>query len=155
MNLKSELAPKGIEFKPTEFSLGEKKCVIYTVISYPKWISIGEMADITNIPGVKISIKHIPIDFALMRKMIDKEIADLRDRYQKEYDNTLKEKIRQDYESLEGFVQQLAASNSRIFDFQMHIMLSADSETELEQKKTEVKTQLTGKDMRAIPLMFE
>ena len=155
MNLKSELAPKGIEFKPTEFSLGEKKCTILTVISYAKWIPIGEMADITNIPGVKVAIKHIPIDFALMRKMIDKEIADLRDRFQKEYDNTLKEKIRQDYESLEGFVQQLAASNSRIFDFQMHIMLSADSDTELEQKKTEVKTYLTGKEMRAIPLMFE
>ena len=155
MNLKSELAPKGIEFSPTTFRLGELYCTILTVISYPKWINIGYLSDITSIPGVKIAIKHLPIDFALMRKMIDKEIADMRDRFQKETDNTLREKIRQDYESLEGFVQQLAASNSRIFDFQMHFMIQARSENELEQRRTEVKTMMTGMEMNSIPLMFE
>lgn len=155
MNLKSELAPKGIEFNPTNFRLGELYCTILTVISYPKWIGVGYLSDITSVPGVKIAIKHLPIDFALMRKMIDKEIADMRERYQKEADTTLKERIRQDYESLEGFVQQLAASNSRIFDFQMHFIITAHSETELEQRRTEVKTMMTGMEMNGIPLMFE
>ena len=40
--------------------------------------------------------------------MIDKEIADLKERFQKEHDHTLQERIRQDYESLESFIQQLA-----------------------------------------------
>ena len=155
MKLKSEVAPKGIEFSPTQFRFGDKFCACFTVISYPKYIYPGYIADITNIPGLKVSIKHIPIDFELMRRMIDKEIADLKDRFQKEHDNTLKEKIRQDYESLDNFVQQLAASNARIYDFQMHIMLVADSGEELEQKKTQLKTFLTGLDIRAIPLMFE
>lgn len=155
MNLKSELAPKGIEFRPTMFRLGDKYCTIFTVISYPKFIDHGYLANITNIPGVKVVIKHLPIDFALMRKMIDKEIADLKDRFQKENDRTLQERIRQDYESLEVFIQQLAASSARIFDFQMHVMLSADSEEELETKKMELKTYMTGLEMRAIPLMFE
>lgn len=154
-SLKSELAPKGIEFKPTSFRLGEKFCTILTIISYPKFIDHGYLANITNIPGVKVVIKHIPIDFGQMRKMIDKEIADLKDRFQKETDHTLQERIRQDYESLEVFIQQLAASSARIFDFQMHVMLSADTEEELENKKMEIKTYMTGMDMRGIPLMFE
>lgn len=153
--LKSELAPKGIEFRPTNFRLGEKFCTILTIISYPKFIDHGYLANITNIPGVKVVIKHIPIDFAMMRKMIDKEIADLKERFQKENDHTLQERIRQDYESLEAFIQQLAASSARIFDFQMHVMLSADSEEGLENKKMEIKTYMTGMDMRGIPLMFE
>lgn len=155
INTKSEIAPKGMQFNPTDFRLGERYCTILTVISYPKMINIGFLSSLPSIPGVKVAIKHIPIDFALMRKMIDKEISDLKDRFQKEHDNTLKEKIRQDFESLEGFVQQLAAANSRIFDFQLHIMVTGSSEVELEQRKTEVKTYLTGMDMRAIPLMFE
>ena len=155
MNLKNEIAPKGIDFKPTWFRFGDKYCTCFTVISYPKYIDHGYLSNFTNIPGLKISIKHIPIDFELMRRMIDKEIADLKDRFQKEHDNTLRERIRQDYESLDSFVQQLAASNARIYDFQMHIMLTADSESELEAKKTELKTYLTSLEMRAIPLMFE
>lgn len=154
-SLKSEIAPKGIEFKPTSFRLGDKYCTILTIISYPKFIGHGYLANITNIPGVKVVIKHIPIDFALMRKMIDKEIADLKERFQKENDHTLQERIRQDYESLESFIQQLAASSARIFDFQMHILLSADTEDELENKKLEMKTYMTGMEMRGIPLMFE
>lgn len=155
-SLKSELAPKGIDFSnPTSFRLGEKYCTILTIISYPKFIDHGYLANITNIPGVKVVVKHIPIDFAMMRKMIDKEIADLKDRYQKEHDPTLQEKIRQDYESLEVFIQQLAASSAKIFDFQMHVMISADTQEELENKKMELKTYMTGMDMRGIPLMFE
>ena len=154
-SLKSELAPKGIEFKPTSFRLGEKFCTILTIISYPKFIDHGYLANITNIPGVKVVVKHIPIDFEMMRKMIDKEIADLKDRFQKEHDHTLQERIRQDYESLEVFIQQLAASSAKIFDFQMHVLISADTEDELENKKMEIKTYMTGMDMRGIPLMFE
>ncbi len=155
MSLKSEIAPKGIEWRPTMFRLGDKYCTIFTIISYPKYIEHGYLSNITNIPGIKVVIKHIPIDFTMMRKMIDKEIADLKDRYQKENDHTLQERIRQDYESLEIFIQQLAASNAKIFDFQMHIMISASTEEELETKKTEIKTYLAGLDMRGIPLMFE
>ena len=155
MSLKSEIAPKGIEWKATTFRLGEKYCTILTIISYPKFIEHGYLANITNIPGVKVVIKHIPIDFALMRKMIDKEIADLKERFQKEHDHTLQERIRQDYESLESFIQQLAASSAKIFDFQMHVMLSGDTEDELENRKIEMKTYMTGMDMRGIPLMFE
>lgn len=155
MSLKSEIAPKGIEWKPTSFRLGDKYCTILTVISYPKYIEHGYLANITNIPGVKVVIKHIPIDFALMRKMIDKEIADLKERFQKENDHTLQERIRQDYESLEAFIQQLAASSAKIFDFQMHVLLSGDTEDELENLKLEMRTFMTGMDMRGIPLMFE
>lgn len=48
-------------------------------------------------------IKHIPIDPEIMRSTINKEIAELKDEFAKEHDNTLKEKIRLDYESMESF----------------------------------------------------
>ena len=65
------------------------------------------------------------------------------------------ERIRQDYESLEQFVQQLAATQAKIYDFQLHIMITADSEEELNNKKFQVKNYLEAMQMRAVPLRFE
>ncbi len=155
MKLKSELAPKGMEFKPTEFRLGGKYNTILTVVSFPKNIALGHLANITNVQGVKVAIKHIPIPFSVLQKMLNKEIADLKMRYQNEKDQTMQEKIRQDYESLEQFIQMLAATQARIFDFQMHLLITADNKEELELKKVQVKSYLEAMGMRAIALMFE
>ena len=86
---------------------------------------------------------------------LNKEIADLKTRYQSEHDQTLQEKIRQDYESLEQFISMLASTDARIFDFQMHLMLTADSKEELDNKKMEVKSYLNAMGMAGVALMFE
>ena len=155
MSLKSEIAPKGIEFKPTEFMINDKYSTIMSIISYPKNIGVGYLSDITSISGVKAVAKHIPIQFASMQKMINKEIADLRVKYQNERDNTLQERYRLDIESLQQFVQMLASTQSRIFDFQLHLMLTAKNKEELEIKKMQVRGYLDAMGMRAVPLMFE
>ena len=153
--LKSEIAPKGIEFKATEFVIGGKYSTILTIISYPKSIPPGYLSGITNIGGVKLAIKHIPIQFSVLQKMLNKEIADLKTRYQTERDQTMQEKIRQDYESLEQFIQMLAATQARIFDFQMHLMVTAENKEELELKKIQVRSLLDAMGLRTVALMFE
>ena len=154
-NLKSEIAPKGMKFNINDFYISDKYATILTVISYPKTIMPGYLSNITSIPGIKIVVKHIPIPFSSMTKMLNKELVDLKDRYQKEHDRTLQERIRQDYESLEAFTQMLAATQAKIFDFQMHIMITADTKDELENKKMQVRNYLDSMGMRGIPMMFE
>ncbi len=155
MDIKTQIAPKGLEFKPSSIVVSDKYATILTAISYPKVISPGFLSNLTSMPGIKMCIKHIPMQFSVINKMINKEIADLKVRYQEEHDLTMQEKIRQDYESLEEFIKQLAASQARIFDFQLHIMITADSEDELTSKKLQVKNYLEAMDMRAVPLRFE
>jgi len=155
MALKSEVAPRGMEFKPTEFRIAGKYSTIITIVTFPKNIYVGYLSDITNISGVKVVVKHIPIQFGVLQKMINKEVADLKTRYQAEKDQTMQEKLRQDYESLEQFVSMLAATQARIFDFQMHLMISADSKEELEIKRMEVRNYLNALGMSGVALMFE
>lgn len=152
---KSEIAPKGLQFNPSDFNISDKYATILTVVSYPKFITPGYLADLTNIPGIKVVIKHIPVPFSLMQKMINKQIADYKQRYQDEKDRTMQERLRQEYESLEYFVSILAANQSTIFDFQMHIMITANSREELELKKTNVKNLLDSLELRAVTLRFE
>jgi hypothetical protein len=139
LSFKSQLAPKSLEFKPSEIIISDKYCTILTIVSYPKSIGEGFLANLTQLSGIKICIKHIPIPFSILSKMLNKEIADMKSRYQEENDKTMQEKIRQDYESIESFIQMLAATQARIFDFQMHVMISADSHEELEIKKFKLK----------------
>ena len=153
--IKSEIAPKGMKFNVNDFMISDKYATILSVISYPKTIQPGYLSNVTNIPGIKVVVKHIPIPFSSMQKMLNGELVDLKDKYQKEHDRTLQERYRQDYESLETFVQMLAATQSKIWDFQMHIMITADTKDELENKKMQVRNYLDSMGMRAIPMMFE
>ena len=155
MDIKTQIAPKGLEFKPDCFVASDKYSTILTAISYPKIINPGFLANLTSMSGVKIVIKHLPLPFDVISKMINKEIADLKIRYQEEHDLTIQEKIRQDYESLEQFIKQLAASQAKIWDFQMHIMVTADSKEDLVTKRLQLKSYLEAMDIKAVPLRFE
>ena len=154
-SFKSEIAPKGLEFHPSDFFISDKYATILTVVSYPKFISPGYLSNLTSMPGIKIVIKHIPVPFSTVSRMLNKQIAELKQKYQDEHDRTMQEKIRMDYESLESFVTMIAASQAKIFDFQMHIMITADTKEELELKKTNVKSFLEAMEMRAVSLRFE
>ncbi len=154
-NLKSELAPKGLQFKPSEIVISDEYATILTVVSYPKFVDPGYLSSLTSIPGIKVVIKHIPLPFSSISKMLNKEIADLKQRYQNENDRTIQERIRQDYESLESFIQMLAANQSRIFDFQMHVMITGNTMEELQSKKLQLKQYLESMELKAVPLRFE
>ena len=155
MNIKSQIAPKGLQFNPSDFVISDKYATILTVISYPRYVPDGYLSDLTNVPGVKIVIKHIPVPFSILTNMLNKELVDLRTKYQSERDNTILERIRQDMDSLEMFIQQFTASQSRTFDFQMHLMITADTKEELDNRKVNLKTYLDSMEIVAVPLRFE
>ena len=155
MDIKSQIAPKGLEFKPGHFVISDKYACILTVVSYPKYVPVGFLSNLTSMSGIKVVIKHLPVPFSVITKMLNKEIADLKQRYADEHDKTMLERIRQDYESLESFIQQLAATQAKIWDFQMHIMITANSEEELVNKKFQVKNYMEAMQLKAVPLRFE
>ncbi len=155
MDIKAQIAPKGLEFKANSFIISDKYATILTVVSFPRYIQPGYLSSLTSMSGIKVVIKHLPLPFSVISKMLNKEIVDLKQRYQEENDRTIQERIRQDYESLEQFISMLAASQSKIYDFQMHVMITADNEEELLSKKLQVKNYLEAMELRAFPLRFE
>ncbi len=155
MKIKSELAPKGLQFNSGDFVISDKYATILTAVSYPKFIQPGYLASLTNMSGIKMVIKHIPLPFSVISKMLNKEIADLKQKYHEENDKTIQERIRQDIDSLEYFIQMMVSSQARIFDFQLHIMITADTREALENKKVQVKNYLEAMEMRSVVLRFE
>ena len=155
IGIRSQIAPKGLHFSPSEFFISDKYATFLTVVSYPKYITPGYLSSLTNMPGIKIVAKHIPVPFQEMVKMLNKQVADLKERYRTERDQTIRERIRQDAESLEYFTSMIAGSQARVFDFQMHIMITADTKEDLELKKVNVKNYLEAMELKAVSLRFE
>ena len=156
MAIKSEIAPKGITFNSSDFIISDKYATVLTAISYPKYISTGYLANLTSgMSGVKVVIKHIPVAFEVVTRMLNKELLDLNEKYQHEQDPTYQERIRQDYESLENFIKVITTNQSKVFDFQLHLVLTADTKEELERQKVQLKSILEAMEMKAIPLRFE
>jgi len=155
MRFQSQLAPKGMKFNVSDFIISDKYATIMTIVGYPKIIAPGYLSSLTNMSGIKVVVKHINVPFSMLRKMLNKEIADLRQRYEDERDKTIQERVRQDYESLESFIKMVAADNSQVFDFQMHILITADSKEALETKKANIKNYLDAMQLKAVSLLFE
>ena len=156
MSFRKEVAPKGITFNANDFFISDKYATILTVVSYPGAISPGYLASlISGLSGVKVVAKHIPIAFSVLSKMLNRQLADIQDKYERINDVTIQERLRQDYESLNNFITAITNNQSKVFDFQLHIMITADSKEQLEQRKIQVKDTLEGMQMRAIPLRFE
>ena len=152
---RTEVAPKGIQWNPRDFIMSDKYCTILTVISYPRYAYPGYLSNLTNISGIKMVIKHIPVPFSVLSRMLNKEVADLKQKYQQEKDITIQERIRQDVDSLEYYIQQFTASQTKTFDFQMHVLVTADTKDELENKKLNLRNYMDAMEMRAIPLMYQ
>ena len=95
-SLRSQLAPKGLSFNPSDFFISDKYATILTVVSYPKYITPGYLSSLTNMPGIKVVVKHIPVPFQTMAKMLNRQVADLKEKYQHERDLTVRERYRQD-----------------------------------------------------------
>jgi type IV secretory pathway VirB4 component len=155
INIKSQLAPKGVEFRKNDYIMSDKYSTILTVISFPKFIGTGYLASLTSMSGIKIVIKHIPMSGLVVSKMLNRELSELKQAYQDEKDKTTQERIRLDYESLEAFITMIASSQQKIFDFQMHVVITADSEEKLYNKKMQVKNYIEAMQMRAVSLIFE
>ena len=156
MSIKKELAPKGMTFNVNDFIISDKYATILTVVSYPGAIDNGYLANLASgLSGVRIVAKHIPIPFSVLAKMLNKQLADIQEKYQKERDVTVQEKLKQSYDSLNEFIHAITVNQSKVFDFLLNIMIVADTKEELELKKIQVRNTMEAMEMRAIPLRFE
>ena len=126
------------------------------MLMIPGTIDNGYLANLASgLSGVRIVAKHIPIPFSVLAKMLNKQLADIQEKYQKERDVTVQEKLKQSYDSLNEFIHAITVNQSKVFDFLLNIMIVADTKEELELKKIQVRNTMEAMEMRAIPLRFE
>ena len=134
-----EIIIEGKELKSFESKeLAKKIAILKQSNNITLKLTIRELVSFGRFPHSEGNLtledeKHIDEAIAYMK------LTDIQDKYQRENDVTVQEKLRQDYDSLNEFVTTITNNQSRVFDFQLHIMITADSKEELERKKIQIK----------------
>ena len=49
MDIRQQIAPKGLEYRASDFIISDKYSTILTVISYPKFIDPGFLSQLTSL----------------------------------------------------------------------------------------------------------
>ncbi|HHX94077.1 MAG TPA: DUF87 domain-containing protein [Tenericutes bacterium] len=155
MDLVSELAPKGLRFFPNYFMIGDKYTTFLTVLTYPNYIQEGYLSGLTSVGNVKIIMRHIPVSTSNVARMLNKEINRLEVEMYDEKDVTKRERLLKELESLQQFVADLVRNQEKVFDLQLHLMITADTLDELNERKRQVRGMLEGMQMHSASLMFE
>ncbi len=139
---------------PTKFIMGGKHYSILTVVTFPRELYPGFLSNINSISGVKLSIKHIPVQLEALRDQVVEEINDLKNAIANDKNTIAQQKYREDVDALTSYYNDLNEFKPRVFNFQMHLIVSGDNDEELYDRLSMVHMKLDGMDMRAIPLMF-
>lgn len=139
----------------TEFVINDRLFSVITVVAFNEAIYPGFLSGINRITGLKMVIKHIPISFDILRKQVVEEINDLKAKYQIERNINIQEELRRDYENKAETLQILEQQKARVFDFQMHFIVCADTLEELNEKKKNIFDRLSFLGLKGISLMFD
>ena len=147
---------KEISFNsPTRFIFGGRHYSILTVITMPEQLYSGFLSNINNVRGVKVSIKHIPVALENLKNQIAEEINDLKNALANDKSSIAQQNYRDDIESLTQYYNDIMEYQPRVFNFQMHLIVSGETEDELNDILNQTHAKLSSMDVKAIPMMFE
>ena len=148
-------ANNDVSFDDTYFKYGGTFSTILSVIGYPSSIYPGYLSGLINIPNARISIKYQKTEFDSLRKIVGREIAILKQKYQTERDLALQEKLRNDYENLESYLKTIKDNDMQVFNSCMNIMVSAETLELLEEHKNNVRRYLENMGISSIIMIKE
>ena len=144
-----------VKFDDTYFKYSGTYSTILSVIGYPNRVYPGFLSGLINIPNARISIKYQKTQFDSLKKIVGREIAILKQKYQTERDLALQEKLRTDYENLESYLKTIKDQDIQIFNTCMNIMVSAETLELLEEHKNNVRRYLDNMGISSIIMIKE
>ena len=152
------IAPAFIEVKPSFSKLGERLTKSFFIFSYPRYLTTSWFSPIINLDiPMDISFFIHPIDAGLILKQLRKKVteiqAELMEREEKGLirDPAL-ETAHQDIEQLRDMLQ---TAQERMFKLGLYLTVYADTEEELSNIETTLRSMLESKLIYIKPALYQ
>jgi conjugal transfer ATP-binding protein TraC len=152
------VAPAAIEVGPNHLKLGDWYAKTLFVFTYPRYLSVGWLSPIINLPNfVDISIFIHPSDTGVVLRNLRKKAAQIESEINQSYEkgmvrNPTLETALKDVEELRD---SLVQTEEKLFDVSIYFTIYADSEEELTKLATEIVDNLDNKLVNVKPANFE
>ena len=157
-DIKSIIAPAGVEVSPNLLKIGDKIAKTFFVFSYPRYLVTGWFEPLINLPNLfDVSIYVNPVDTGIALKNLRKKAGQLESERNDEAEkglvrNPQLETAIQDIESLRDSLQQ---SEEKLFNTGVYITIYADNNDELVRLEGKIITMMETKLIYLKPALFE
>jgi conjugal transfer ATP-binding protein TraC len=152
------IAPSSIETKPTYLKLGERLVKSFFIFSYPRYLSTAWFSPIINLDiPMDISFFIHPIEAGLILKQLRKRVtevqAELMEREEKGLvrDPALETAFR----DIEELRDRLQTAQERMFKLGLYLTVYADTEKELRDIETTLRSLLESKLIYLKPALYQ
>ncbi|TSC80305.1 MAG: Type IV secretory pathway VirB4 components-like protein [Parcubacteria group bacterium Gr01-1014_29] len=158
LELEDAIAPAALQVNPSNLRLGEKYTRTLYVYAYPRFLATSWFAPIINLDKVfDISIYIHPVDTALILRDLRKKVAEVQSQISiREEKGLVRDPVLDTaYQDLEALRDKLQQAQEKLFSIGLYITLYGDTEKELTEIETEVRSILEAKLIYAKPALFQ
>ncbi len=152
------VAPSAIEITQNYLKIGERFAKSFFIFSYPRYISTGWLSPIINsdIP-MDISLFIHPAESEMILKQLRKRVTEVQaEIMEKEEKGLIRDPaLETAYQDIESLRDRLQTAQERMFKFGLYITVYADSEKELRDIETTLRSILESRLIYIKPALYQ
>jgi len=152
------IAPSFIEAKQNYLKIGEKLAKTYFIFSYPRYLNTGWLSPIINLNvPLDISFHMHPMSSEKILKQLRKKVTEVQaETMEREEKGLIRDPVLETaHQDLEDLRDKLQTAQERMFRFSLYITIYGDSEKELRNVETELRSILESRLIYIKPALYQ
>ncbi|MFH1656267.1 MAG: DUF87 domain-containing protein [Candidatus Nealsonbacteria bacterium] len=152
------IAPSFIEVKQNHIKIGERLAKTYFIFSYPRYLTTGWLSPIINLNvPMDISFYLHPVESGKILKQLRRRVTEVQAEIgEKEEKGQIRDpQLETAYGDLEELRDKLQTAQERMFYFGLYLTIYADSEKELRDTETNLRSILESRLIYIKPALYQ
>ncbi|MBU3942577.1 DUF87 domain-containing protein, partial [Patescibacteria group bacterium] len=152
------IAPSSIEVKNNLILIGERMAKTYFIFSYPRYITTGWLSPIINLNiPMDISFFFHPVSSELILKKLRKKVTEVQAELSENEDKGLirDPALETAFQDLEDLRDKIQTAQERMFRFSLYITIYGDTEKELRDVETNLRSVLESRLIYIKPALYQ
>jgi type IV secretory pathway VirB4 component len=152
------VAPSSIEIKPSHLKLGERFVQSFFIFSYPRYLSTAWFSPVINLDiPMDISLFIHPIDAGLILKQLRRRVTEVQaELIEREQKGLIRDPaLETAFQDIEELRDRLQTAQERMFMAGLYLTVYADSEKELGDIETTLRSMLESKLIYIKPATYQ
>jgi len=157
LTVKDIIAPPSIVLSPSYFKIGERYARTYYIFSYPRYLSTGWFSSIINLDcPMDISFHILPMESEYALKQLMKKVTEIAAQISEREEKGLirDPALETAYRDLETLRDRLQTGQERMFKLGIYLTVYANSEKELKDLETTLRSILEAKLVYIKPALY-
>ncbi len=158
IGIKDIIAPASIEVTQNYLKLGEKLAKSFFIFSYPRYLSTAWFSPVINLDTpMDISFFIHPVDMSRILKRLRKKITEVQSEImEREEKGLIRDPVLEiAYRDLEVLRDKFQSAQERMFRFGLYLTIYGDTQEELRETETILRSILEGKLVYIKPALFQ